>query len=287
MSKTKVRISFYVSREMSDWTGQLLAAWLPDGVVVKNVRSVQYPDMDRVEGWPRPCNARSLQLLKEAVLAMGGRGFRRFEQIQKKWDQQFKSRFPVQLIHPFIVIPSWKMKSPLKGRLPIYLKPAQAFGTGLHPTTRLILRQFPDLKPADKSMLDVGAGSGILGFAALRLGVRHVVCVEREETACVEMKGNLLLNGFQTSDFSIYQGPFEKVLPFRNKTHDLVICNMITVRILKHLPTLVRFRKKTGTLVLSGMYREEERIQVEKALLEFNLQPVVRKSLKQWWYLQI
>jgi len=123
--------------------------------------------------------------------------------------REYKSRFPVQALGRFVILPLWRRRAKLpRGKLPIILMPGQAFGTGLHDSTRLMLKAIETAQA--RSVLDVGAGSGILGFACLRLGANKVLSLEIEEAACHEMKGNAKLNGYKPSQFACAAAAFPR-----------------------------------------------------------------------------
>ncbi|MCE9597777.1 MAG: 50S ribosomal protein L11 methyltransferase [Spirochaetia bacterium] len=114
------------------------------------------------------------------------------------------------------IVPSWKRGSveeaELKGRLILYLDPGLAFGTGLHPTTRMCLtwmeQNQADLK--DRSIIDAGSGSGILSLFALLLGAGKVLAFDLESNAARATRQNLELNpGIEASHLLLRHSGFE------------------------------------------------------------------------------
>ena len=111
---------------------------------------------------------------------------------QTRWREQFK---PLRFAGDLWVVPSW-CEVPAAARHYITLDPGMAFGTGTHPTTGLCLDWLgADARPAGRSVLDYGCGSGILAIAARRHGAARVVGVDIDPEACVVARENAALNG--------------------------------------------------------------------------------------------
>lgn len=98
----------------------------------------------------------------------------------RQWAQSVK---PLRVGRHLVIRPSWEVASLREGDLDIILDPKQAFGTGHHATTRMLLEWLEDLLEGGESVLDVGSGSGILAMAALRLGARSAIGVEIDPVA--------------------------------------------------------------------------------------------------------
>jgi len=130
----------------------------------------------------------------EAEVA-GMRVLVRSEEVTPDWRELWK-RFhrPVLVGGRLWVRPPWA--EPHEGALDLVIDPAQAFGTGAHPTTRLTLELLLELEP-DGSLADLGCGSGVLALAAARLGFGPVVAVDNERAALEATLENAKANGVE------------------------------------------------------------------------------------------
>jgi ribosomal protein L11 methyltransferase len=171
------------------------------------------------------------------------------------WANAWKEYFFVHRVgQRTVIVPSWREDefTPRADDLVLLLDPGMAFGTGLHPTTRLCLRAAEQLVQAGQRVLDVGAGSGILSIAAARLGAAYVEAVEIEPVAAEVCRGNVARNAVDAV-VHVRQGTLEvsSAAPF-----DLVLAN-ITIRTLLELhPLLAASLRPGGVAVMSGVLVE-------------------------------
>lgn len=128
------------------------------------------------------------------------------------------------------------------------IDPGLAFGTGGHATTAMCL-DWLARRPIDGwSVVDYGAGSGILGIAALLLGARHVVAVDHDPQACLATRANATYNGVASERITI-------ITPdgLERTTHDLVLANILAGPLVSLAPMLTQLVRPGGALVMSGM----------------------------------
>jgi ribosomal protein L11 methyltransferase len=275
-------VTFLLPSASSDWAGQALHAFFPDGLLSQTPNDSLTP----FSGWTKRRDPRSLQSLKDLIRSLGGKRIRLTRIRTKDWVREYKSRFPMQRLGKFTVLPSWRRRTKLpKGSLPIVLMPGQAFGTGLHASTRLMLKAMEGLAPAPL-VLDIGAGSGILGLAALRLGAGKVLSIEMEKAACEEMRGNAKLNGFGPLRFAVRWGSFPKALRGRKIKADLCLANIVTPVLCELMPALAACTVSGGTLLFSGIHTRTEAAQVAKAAKACKLKVLSRQSKGEWWCLR-
>jgi ribosomal protein L11 methyltransferase len=280
LPKSQLKISFLLPEQNSDWAGQALYAWFPDGLLSSNPKKSLTP----FSGWPKN-GLKNLEELKNRIHMLGGSRIRVQRERARDWVREYKSRFPVQALGRFVVLPLWRRRARLPlGKLPIVLMPGQAFGTGLHDSTRLMLKSIEGT-PA-LSVLDVGAGSGILGLACLRLGAKKVLSLEIEEAACGEMRGNARLNGYKPSQFAVRCGAFPGAMKGRRLGADLVLANIITPVLCALMRALAAQARKGGTLLFSGIHTKAEALQVAAAARAANLKVTGRDSKGDWWCLR-
>jgi len=182
---------------------------------------------------------------------------------EEDWAEAWKSHFPVLRVGRRLVIkPTWREHDPAPTDVVIALDPGMAFGTGLHPTTRLCLAAIEELADAGglagKRVLDVGCGSGILGIAAALLGAESVVGVDTDPIAVEATQANAELN-----DLSGRVTARRGSLPATDGPHDVVFANLIATLLVDLAPTLRQSVVAGGRLIAGGIFvdRLEEVLQ--------------------------
>jgi len=173
---------------------------------------------------------------------------------EEDWAEAWKSHFPVLRVGRRLVIkPTWREHDPAANDMVIALDPGMAFGTGLHPTTRLCLAALEELADsgglAGKRVLDLGCGSGILGIAAARLGADSVVGVDTDPIAVEATQANAALNDL-SSRVTARQGS----VPTNDEPFDVVLANLIATLLVDLAPTLRRSVVAEGRLIASGIF---------------------------------
>jgi ribosomal protein L11 methyltransferase len=182
------------------------------------------------------------------------------------WAEGWKSHFPVLSVGRRMVIrPTWRRHRRMPGDVVLSLDPGMAFGTGLHPTTRLCLAALETLadegrlaggavEPAGSArVLDVGCGSGILAIAAGKLGARDLLCVDTDPIAVESTLANARLNGL-TSRIRVRQGS----VPTGEPPFDLVLANLIASLLVQLAPNLCGELAPGGRILASGIFRDRE-----------------------------
>jgi len=170
---------------------------------------------------------------------------------EANWAEAWKAHYTPQHIGPFLIVPSWLEAVTAAGTLEIRLDPGMAFGTGLHPTTRLCLVALADVVTPGAAVLDVGTGSGILAIAAGRLGARPVVSLDIDARAVGIASENAARNGVVIEPFV---GPLDALRP---GSFDVVAANILagTLRDLAH--ELHERTRAGGVLIASGILAEQ------------------------------
>ena len=178
------------------------------------------------------------------------------------WANAWKAHFPVLRIGRRIVIrPTWRRHRREPDDVVIALDPGMAFGTGLHPTTRLCLAALESMadrgllggEAGPASVLDVGSGSGILSIAAARLGAARVLALDIDEIAVDATRANARRNGLarrvraREGSSPSGEGPFE-----------LVLANLIASVLIALADGLVADTRPGGTLLASGIFENRE-----------------------------
>jgi len=174
------------------------------------------------------------------------------------WANAWKVHFPVLRVGERIVIrPTWRRHKRQAGDVVLALDPGMAFGTGLHPTTRLCLAALESL--ADRGaiegarVVDVGSGSGILSIAAGLLGARSILAVDVDpiavEASAANARRNKLTRRIRAREGSAPtgEGPF-----------DIVLANLIASLLVVLADGLVEDLRPGGTLLASGIFANRE-----------------------------
>lgn len=146
--------------------------------------------------------------------------------VDEDWSETWKERYrPIPIGRRLLIMPAW-LAAPAGERLPILLDPGMAFGTGTHPTTQLCLAAMEDyLHPGD-TVVDLGAGSGILSIAAAKLGAARVLAFDIDTDAVRAAADNIRLNDVQ-SGVEVHQGSLPMVMPACPGGADLLVANIL------------------------------------------------------------
>ncbi len=116
------------------------------------------------------------------------------------WATTWKQHYHIQRLgERIVIVPSWLEYTPKPGDVVLHLDPGMAFGTGLHPTTQLCLRQLEHLIQPNSRILDLGTGSGILAIAAAKLGATSVLALDNDPLAVEVAAENVAHNKVQQS----------------------------------------------------------------------------------------
>jgi len=196
----------------------------------------------------------------------------------KDWLAEWKKGFvSFQLAGPFWIVPSW-LESPVAPENTIQIDPGMAFGTGTHATTKMasyfvhkVCSQLSDLP--DRSLVDVGTGTGILAMLAAKQGVGDIVGVEIDPEARRVARENISLNGLDSiliSDLNL-----EDI----RQEFDIVLANIIDGVLIQIRTELLRVLKPHGHLFLTGILLEREEHFFNQFIEKSKL--VVRRRIEQ------
>jgi ribosomal protein L11 methyltransferase len=172
---------------------------------------------------------------------------------REDWPTEWRRGFGAQRIGKRLLLhPSWEEAQSKPGDVVLTIDPENAFGSGDHETTRLVLRLLDHRVAGGERVLDVGCGSGVLSIAALRLGAASAVAIDIDEDAAVVARRNAELNGV-ASRVEVSTRPLSDI----DGVYEIVLANIET-RVLMHMPKDLQARIALGgILVLSGILRTE------------------------------
>ena len=174
------------------------------------------------------------------------------------WEQSWKENYPPQEVgRRLLVLPCWLAEDYRGDRLPVILDPGLTFGTGAHPSTRMVLEQMERLVTPGASCLDLGSGSGILSIAALRLGAERAVGVDIDPKAEDIARENAACNGFGAPAFTALTGSVtadRRLMERLAGEHwDVVLVNIVAGVIVSLAPVLPRLLGEGSVLICSGI----------------------------------
>lgn len=146
----------------------------------------------------------------------------------------------------------------------ILISPKQAFGTGSHQTTRMILKQLCKMNLKDKRIVDAGTGTGILSILCAKRGAEHILAYDIDEWSVENTRYNLALNGIEPDKVVVIEGD-ASVLKEMGKDADIVIANINRNILLEDMPHFHRVMKEGGCLLVSGFYTDDIPLLEKKA----------------------
>ncbi|MBQ3654376.1 MAG: 50S ribosomal protein L11 methyltransferase [Synergistaceae bacterium] len=168
------------------------------------------------------------------------------------WETLHYDAFPpLPVGKSLMVMAPWHEKEELpEGRIPIYVYPASAFGTGYHESTRIALELLESIVKTGDTILDVGTGTGILFITALKLGAAQAIARDIDPTTLSEAKRNMNLNGINPNVCTLTEGDLLK--GFTGQVN-ILTANILLNPNLTLLPDVKRVLKPKGYAIFSGM----------------------------------
>lgn len=187
----------------------------------------------------------------------------------KDWINNWKEYFHQFYVDDILITPSWEpVKEKDESRLILHIDPGTAFGTGMHETTQLCIRQLRKyLEKAagqEAQILDVGTGSGILGITALKLGAGRVVGTDLDPCAVSAVEENLQANAVLEERFQLLIGNIIDDPQIQEQVgleqYDLVVANILADVLVPLTPVAVRHMKPGGLYITSGILDVKEEV---------------------------
>ena len=184
------------------------------------------------------------------------------------WINNWKQYFHQFYIDELLVIPSWEeVKEEDKDKMILHIDPGTAFGTGMHETTQLCIRQLKKYITKDTHLLDVGTGSGILAIISLMYGIKSAVGTDLDICAMEATKENMLANHIDPEKFEVMIGNIITEKKVQDKVgyecYDIVVANILADVLVPLTPVIVNQLKKGGVYITSGIIDDKETTVVE------------------------
>ncbi len=184
------------------------------------------------------------------------------------WINNWKQYFHQFYIDDILVIPSWEnIKPEDTDKMVLHIDPGTAFGTGMHETTQLCIRQLRKFITPETELLDVGTGSGILAILSLMFGAKHAVGTDLDICAVEAVAQNCEVNGIDPAQFDMMIGNIITDKEVQDKVgyecYDIVVANILADVLVPLTPVIVHQLKKGGIYITSGIIDDKEQTVVE------------------------
>ncbi len=179
------------------------------------------------------------------------------------WINNWKKFFHQFYIDDLLVIPSWEeVKEEDRDKKILHIDPGTAFGTGMHDTTQLCIRQIKKFLTPETTLLDVGSGSGILAILALMYGAGKAVGTDLDPCAVEAVRQNMEANGIRQEDFTMMIGNIITEKEVQDKVgylcYDIVVANILANVLVELTPVIVEQLKPGGIYITSGIIEDKE-----------------------------
>jgi ribosomal protein L11 methyltransferase len=202
---------------------------------------------------------------------------------QNEWFESLRKNFKViEIGEHFVIKPSWTTEKLFyPGRVIIEMDPGEAFGDGMHPTTRLCLLNLHKYLKPGMSVFDLGTGTGILAIAAVKLGAGLVVACDIDAVAVKTAKSNARVNQAEGIEFK--RGTLSRNMQNRNRnSFDIVLANITSRAISDLSAAMVEVLKPEGTLIVSGIHPDG----LDEVLIRLAVADLTFKAVEQDqdWY---
>ena len=184
------------------------------------------------------------------------------------WVNNWKQYFHQFYVDDILIIPSWEEVNPEdEDKMIIHIDPGTAFGTGMHETTQLCIRQIRKYVKEDTTILDVGCGSGILGMLALKFGAKYSVGTDLDPCAIDATYENMEVNGITRDQYEVMIGNIidDKAVQDRvgYEKYEIVVANILADVLVPLTPVIVNQLKPNGIYITSGIIEDKEETVVQ------------------------
>lgn len=184
------------------------------------------------------------------------------------WINNWKKYFHQFTIDGVLIIPSWEEVTPEdEDKMIIHIDPGTAFGTGMHETTQLCIRQLKKYVTKETVILDVGCGSGILGMLALKFGAAYSVGTDLDPCAITATHENMETNGISRGQYEVMIGNIiddEEVKKQAGyERFDIAAANILADVLVPLTPVIREHLKPGGIYITSGIIEDKEETVIE------------------------
>ena len=245
---------------------QMFVDILPEGPADDGVAKISFylePDQDNVE--MLAAVQRGLDEIRSWGVDVGAATIEASQTEDKDWINNWKQYFHQFTIDDVLVIPSWEeVQAQDQDKMILHINPGTAFGTGMHDTTQLCIRQLKKYITPETVLLDVGTGSGILSILSLMFGAKKAVGTDLDPCAVEAVKDNMEANHIDPSDFTMMIGNIITEKEVQDKVgyecYDIVAANILAEVLQALTPVIVSQLKPGGIYITSGIIDDKEQV---------------------------
>jgi ribosomal protein L11 methyltransferase len=176
-------------------------------------------------------------------------GYKEIE--QENWNVTWEQNFQPIIVDDVCMIRA-PFHEPIGVEYDIVIEPKMSFGTGHHETTHMMLQHILKLNVKDKTVLDMGSGTGVLAILTAMRGATKIDAIDIDNWCFLNAQENVIRNKMDL--ISVYEGD---VALLKDKKYDIIIANINRNILLEDLPEYVKSLNKNGILLLSGFYTED------------------------------
>lgn len=196
------------------------------------------------------------------------------------WNVRAKEAFPpLNVGGTFVVLAPWHKGEEPAGRIPLYINPGCAFGTGYHESTQIVLELMETFMKRGMTTADVGTGSGILTVAAFKMGAKKAYARDIDPAVIEEVRKNFELNALDLKKIDLCTGDLLKGF---DHSADLLTANILIDPLTTMVGDVPRVIGAGGTAIFSGMVKSEK-TRFLKSLEDAGMEPVKELSKGDWW----
>lgn len=196
----------------------------------------------------------------------------------KNWNEEWEKNFESVVIENQLLIRATFHQPRPDLAWEIIIDPKMSFGTGHHETTALVLANQTEMDFTNKTVLDVGCGTGILSVFASLKGAFQIVAIDNNPWCIENTTENLALN--KIDNCTIRFGTISETV-LDQETYDIVLANITRNVVLTELPLYAKHLKRGGTLVLSGFF-EHDLDEIFEQTNPLDLAYVGKKNKNNW-----
>ena len=248
---------------------QMFVDILPEGPADDGVAKISFylePDTD---------NAAMLKAVEDGLeeirswgVDIGAATIEASQTEDKDWINNWKQYFHQFHVDDILIKPSWEEVQPEdREKLLIQIDPGTAFGTGMHETTQLCIRQIKKYVTPETVLLDVGTGSGILSIAALKLGAKYACGTDLDPCAISAVKENMDVNGIPEDKYTVMLGNIIDDKEVQDavgyEKYDMVVANILAEVLVPLTPVILAQMKPGALYITSGIIDDKEETVVE------------------------
>ncbi|MGI6442848.1 MAG: 50S ribosomal protein L11 methyltransferase [Synergistaceae bacterium] len=236
-----LRMYYRSDKDLSYWKGLLLDA-------MKEFKSVKVEDFGKIENQP--------------------------------WNVQAEDAFPpLPVGKELVVLAPWHKGKEPKNKMPLYINPGSAFGTGYHESTQIALELLETNIKQNAILADIGTGSGILTICALKKGAIRAFARDIDPMVIEEVHKNLMLNDLDLAKINLATGDLLK--DFKHKV-DILTANILIGPLSSMLSDVPSILNEGGVAIFSGMLEREKPLFLE-VLERVGMQPIEELVKGEWW----